>query len=132
MSNNKTEALYLADVIENDPTSSAHHYAAVAWMRRQYAEIQRLSDVVSKVNSRCDHLGIRLGEVIAERNALAEANEAFGKRQVWWDNKMLALEAERDALLEALKQAVARQGFTNDELISARAAIARTKGGGNG
>lgn len=38
------------------------------------------------------------------------------------------LERERDRLLEALEKAVMRQGFTNDELIDARAAIAEVKG----
>lgn len=107
MSNNKTEALYLADVIENDPTSSAHHYAAVAWMRRQYAEIQRLSDVVSKVNSRCDHLGIRLGEVIADRDALLDAAK--------FARTYLSLYGE------TAKQAL--------EIVDA--AIAKAQGGGN-
>lgn len=100
-------------------------------LRSQHAEIERLSDVVSKVNARCDHLGIRLGEVIAERDALAEANEAFGKRQVWWDNKMFALEAERDALLEALKN-VMYWDNGKSEWQDARAALARIEGGGNG
>ena len=31
---------------------------------------------------------------------LQEANEAFGKRQEWWNEKMLTLEAQRGALLE--------------------------------
>lgn len=38
------------------------------------------------------------------------------------------LSAENAALRAALKQAVARQGFTNDELISARALIANATG----
>ena len=33
-----------------------------------------------------------------------------------------------EQLLAALKQAVVRQGFTNDELISARALIAQVEG----
>jgi hypothetical protein len=39
----------------------------------------------------------------AENEALREANEAFGKRQEWWNERMVALEQQRDALLEALK-----------------------------
>jgi hypothetical protein len=39
----------------------------------------------------------------AQRDALLEANEAFGKRQEWWNERMVALEQQRDALLEALK-----------------------------
>ena len=34
---------------------------------------------------------------------LHEANEAFGKRQEWWNERMFVLEQQRDALLEALK-----------------------------
>jgi|SanBayMetagenome_1026888.scaffolds.fasta_scaffold07577_6 hypothetical protein len=41
----------------------------------------------------------------AQRDALLEANEAFGKRQEWWNERMFALEQQRDALLEALKKA---------------------------
>lgn len=40
----------------------------------------------------------------AENEALREANEAFGKRQEWWNEKMFAIEQQRDALLEALKR----------------------------
>ena len=41
-----------------------------------------------------------------EENAeLREANETFGRRQVWWNDRMFALEQQRDALLEALKEA---------------------------
>lgn len=36
------EALFLADVIENDPRSKAHHDAAAACLRRLHAEIERL------------------------------------------------------------------------------------------
>ena len=44
------------------------------------ADAERLSDVVSKVNKHCDHLGIRLGEVIAERDALLSALLWIDKR----------------------------------------------------
>lgn len=39
------------------------------------------------------------------------------------------LYVQRNELLEALKKAVDRQGFTNDELITARALIAKATGG---
>jgi hypothetical protein len=39
----------------------------------------------------------------AELRQLHEANEAFGKRQEWWNERMFVLEQQRDALLEALK-----------------------------
>ena len=40
-----------------------------------------------------------------QRDALQEANEAFGKRQEWWNEKMLTLEAQCDVLLKALSAA---------------------------
>ena len=42
-------------------------------IERLRAEEQRLCSVVASVNSKCDHLGMRLGEVIRERNKLLEA-----------------------------------------------------------
>ena len=36
------EALFLADVIENDPQSKAHHDAAAACLRRLHAECDAL------------------------------------------------------------------------------------------
>jgi len=69
------EALWLADLIDNDLKNAAHHEAAAAELRRLH-----------------------------EENAeLREANETFGRRQVWWNDRMFALEQQRDALLEALK-----------------------------
>jgi hypothetical protein len=57
----------------------------------------------------------------AENEALREANEAFGKRQEWWNERMFALEQQRDALTEACKAVIAagqsegagRGGFVN-------------------
>ena len=52
----------------------------------------------------CD-LGYPLEEdarqAAAELRRLHEANEAFGKRQEWWNERMFVLEQQRDALLEA-------------------------------
>lgn len=42
-------------------------------------------------------------EAAAELRRLHEANEAFGKRQEWWNERMFVLEQQRDAALEALK-----------------------------
>ena len=39
----------------------------------------------------------------AENKALREANEDFGKRQEWWNEKMVALEAINAELVEALQ-----------------------------
>lgn len=59
---------------------------------------------------------------------LHEANEAFGKRQEWWNERMFVLEQQRDALLEALKVAVKQNDhdmmMTGEELRQARAALA--------
>jgi hypothetical protein len=40
----------------------------------QAAEIERQREVIAKVNARCDHLGMRLGEVIRDRDALRAAS----------------------------------------------------------
>lgn len=45
---------------------------------------------------------IELRRLHAENEALREANEAFGKRQEWWNEKMFTIEQQRDALLEAV------------------------------
>lgn len=90
----------------------------------------------------------RLAAAEAERDALQKSVEEWEAKELTWFASPEAAKrldgyrelaeqankaaAERDALLEALKQAVDRQGFTNDELISARDAIAKAKGGGNG
>lgn len=36
------------------------------------AEVERQKGVISAVNARCDHLGMRLGDVIKERDALTD------------------------------------------------------------
>ena len=57
----------------------------------------------------CMYLAYRAGfnrarkESKAELRRLHEANEAFGKRQEWWNERMFELEQQRDELLEALK-----------------------------
>jgi alkylhydroperoxidase family enzyme len=42
--------------------------------------------------------------------------------------RVAELTKQRDDLLAALERAIKRQGFSNEELISARDAIARVKG----
>lgn len=69
----------------------------------------------------------------AENEALREAIEAFGKRQEWWNEKMFAIEQQRDALLEALKEIVAAADGKGWEQLDpsfkkARAAIAKAEG----
>lgn len=41
-------------------------------LREAAKEMERLRGVVASVNSRCDHLGMRLGEVMRERDRLRE------------------------------------------------------------
>ena len=74
------EALRLADAID---------YPDVAFGIEAAAELRRLH---------------------AENAELREANETFGRRQVWWNDRMFALEQQRDALLEALKLALSSHG----------------------
>ncbi len=69
----------------------------------------------------------------AENEALREANEAFGKRQEWWNEKMFAIEQQRDAMLEALKEIVAAADGKGWEQLDpsfkkARAAIKAVEG----
>ena len=45
-----------------------------------------------------------LRRLVAENEALREVNEAFGKRQEWWNEKMVALEAINAELREALRR----------------------------
>jgi hypothetical protein len=40
-------------------------------------EIEHQTDVIRKLNGKCDHQGIRLGEVIAERDALRADAERY-------------------------------------------------------
>ena len=79
-------------------------------------------------------------EAAAELRRLHEANEAFGKRQEWWNERMFELETQCDALLEAMKLALDAHGLmmmsdppqeawkTWRVEEKARAAIARAEG----
>lgn len=42
------------------------------------AEIERQKQVIARLNGRCDHLGMRLGEVIAERDKLRQSARFAG------------------------------------------------------
>ena len=67
-----------------------------------------------------------------ELRRLHEANEAFGKRQEWWNERMFALEKQRDELLNALhciSLASKDSGSTREGMgLYARAAIAKVEG----
>ena len=91
-------------------------------------EALRLADVSRLSRHHEWHL-----QVDAELRRLHEANEAFGQRQEWWNEKMFTLEQQRDALLEALKEIVdAADGAGWEQLDpsfkKARAAIAKATG----
>lgn len=53
--------------------------AAESWnaLQRALKEIERQSGVIRKLNGQCDHLGIKLGEVIRERDALRADAERY-------------------------------------------------------
>lgn len=65
----------------------------------------------------------------AENEALRAANEAFGERQEWWNERMVILEQQRDELLGIL-QAMANElakVYPIHSVKSARAAIAKVE-----
>ena len=72
-----------------------------------------------------------------ENEALREANEKFGQRQEWWNERMFVLESQRDALREALQDLydeqegpplVRRQKQWQAAIDKARAALAEPTG----
>ena len=72
-----------------------------------------------------------LRRLVAENEALREANEAFGKRQEWWNDKMFALEERNAELVEALRLIVGLHGQWNNGMWvanTARAALAKAQG----
>ena len=78
-------ALYLADVIANDPCSKAHHDAAAAELRRLHAENEALRKTLAAA---CDE----------ERQQMWEAGPGGGC------SRALTAEFQRDALLAALER----------------------------
>lgn len=87
-------------------------------------EALRLADLLERDAANCQQrvdAAIELRRLHAENEALREANEVFGKRQEWWNERMFALEQQRDALLEKIKAVIAaeqsegagRGGFIN-------------------
>ena len=100
-----SEALRLADLLEPCCLTIGDAQQAVA-----AAELRRLH---------------------AENEALREANEAFGKRQEWWNEKMVALEERNAELVEALQGMVdccpETRGTHNPQLAAARAALAKVE-----
>lgn len=78
----KPDALWLADELDAEPRSAAHHDAAAA-------ELRRLHDIEKAYASAC--------ELIDEQ-----------------DKKLVEIERQRDALLEALKLAKSIIGHPDD------------------
>lgn len=76
--------------IRHDNGAPAKPAEVWAEMERLRAEEKRLHSVVTKANLYADHLGIRLGEVIRERDALA--------------NRLAASERADAALCQALNE----------------------------
>lgn len=80
------------------------------------AEIERQRAVIRKVNARCDHLGMRLGEVIRERDALrasiAKLEEPVEDEAAWrlrFPGAIAAVEAaEREACAKVCEEIDAR------------------------
>ena len=62
-------AKYLAEQLDLGDVNESLADSAADKLRQQAAEIERLQQVVSRINAGCDHLGIRLGEVMRERDA---------------------------------------------------------------
>ena len=105
------KALFLADVIDNDPLSKAHHDSAAAELRRQHEEITDLRHGAGVANQ-------TIASLVAQRDALKqtlheELNGNLRLRDLGGarpDEPMLTflerIIAERDALLRALNMAV--------------------------
>lgn len=85
-------ALYLADVIANDPCSKAHHDAAAAELRHLHGMVERLSATCEALKdalaSSCDE----------ERQQMWEAGPGGGC------SRALTAEFQRDALLAVLNK----------------------------
>jgi hypothetical protein len=79
----------------------------------------------------CDEGMVDFGQAATELRRLHEANEAFGKRQEWWNERMFVLEQQRDALITALHNiSLASQdsGSTREGMgLYARAAIKKAE-----
>ncbi len=65
----------------------------------------------------CHGAAAALRAAIEQAEPLHEANEAFAKRQEWWNNKMFEMESE---LQRYKKIAVVWQGLTEEELDAMR------------
>jgi Rps23 Pro-64 3,4-dihydroxylase Tpa1-like proline 4-hydroxylase len=55
MTDKQPQALWLADLIDNDLKKAAHHEEAAAELRRQHAEIERLTAALKRANSQAEH-----------------------------------------------------------------------------
>ena len=120
------EALRLADALDTALLYGLRALSAAAELRRQHAEIEALKEELETERVRLAACG-----VVAMANTPETASKCREMRPEYrsasCDDVAKAVDREM-ALRAALKQAVARQGFTNDELISARALIANATG----
>lgn len=101
----KPEALRLAEILEGG--SNQFNAEAAAELRRLHALCKEwemkaanwlASPEAAKRLEGYRSLGAKCAELEAEVEALRQANEAFSQRQEWWNDRMCALEAEREAL----------------------------------
>jgi hypothetical protein len=78
------EALFLADVIENDPTSAAHHAAAAAELRRLRAERDALRVEVARLRIERDALRSLDDSLLTEFNKLHAECDALRADAARW------------------------------------------------
>ena len=86
----RPDALYLADVIENDPTSKAHHDAAASCLRRQPFEIEAL---------KAERNALR-GDAGQDWSLLDASQESLREHML----EIHRLQDDRDALIEAIDE----------------------------
>ena len=105
MTDRQVDALRLADALNQQAVWEGHYGPsylrdllpeAADELRRLHAENEALRDGKAFHEGACD-------AALMENRALRQANEAFAQRQEWWNERMFALEKQRDELLEALK-----------------------------
>ena len=116
----KSEALRLADELEDDLADYGGQ------------SLPRISQDIA------DNAAAELRRLYADNFSLIVVNKAFAERQEWWNERMFALETQRNQLLEALRsiadccdeEHAARDYASRQAEIRgiARAAIAKAEG----
>lgn len=94
-------------------------------MTNEQPKALRLADSISRMDTFTDYQREELNKAAAELRQLHEANEAFGQRQEWWNNKMFDMEEKlrrQEALLRQALDALeahADFGIRSDKAIAA-------------